>query len=277
MGKSTNGTNNANFLLNDIKTNTNIQFGYALSIRTGNDPNTEHRPFYFGGTVSTTVRTVGIPVGCPVNRVSRPTVASVLSITSSNANDDLVGTGAQKVLCIGLDINFQPLTEVIDLDGQTPSLGSLEFLRCERMILTQVGTGEENDGDIYVSFSGESYTAGVPQNNIRCAIQANASLASFGMRTVPSGKKQYYTAFDFYTSSTEAKPMALTQHQYILTAGNRIKLTIHELTLSAGIHFQSPSPAGINEKTDFEYTASVGTGSEKITAFLHTALASIGS
>ncbi len=266
-------------ILDDIKTNTNIQFGYNIDIRTGGDPTVENRAVYYRGKVDNGIakeRTIGIPFDCPVLRVSRPTTASVVSITSSDNVADVLagdGTGAQKVLCIGLDINYEPITEVIDLTGQTPSVGSVEFLRCERMVLTQVGTGESNVGDIYSSFSGESYTTGIPDNNIRCAILAGASLSSFGMRTVPAGRRSYYTAFDFYTTAIATRPFTLIQNQYsFVPGGNAVHIRI-ETSLSAGIHFQSPSPPGIAEKVDFEFSGYAQTGTDLITAFAHTILA----
>lgn len=280
-----NGTSSDNTLLNklnrSIDTNAinftaiNQDYGYGIGIRSGNDITAEARSTYFGGIITTTERTIGIPISCSVNRAYRPSTASILSITSSDTNDTSAGSGGREVICIGLDASYNPITEIIALSGQTPSLGSVEFIRVHKMILTDVGSSETNEGDVYASISGETYSSGVPTTTIRCAMQEGLSLSSWGMRMVELGRRSFYTAFDFYTSATQTKPMVLKEYDYIYNSGasgNTIKLVSTDLTLSAGIHFQSPAPPPINEKIDYEYTGVVGTGTVNMTAYIHSVI-----
>ena len=257
---------------------TNQEFGYGLGFRTGNDLTTEITSIYMGGTVTTTERTIGIPIGCSVDRAARPTTSSVVSITSTSANDTSAGTGARDILVIGLDGSWNPQIEFITPNGLTPVLGSLSFIRVDLLIVNDVGSTEQNDGDIYASFSGETYSSGVPTTAVRCAIELGKSLSSWGMRAVPLGRRNWYMGFDYYTSATEAKPITLFENCYlneVSASGIPIKITLNDLTLSSGIHFQSPATPPINEKADIEYTAIVGTSTEKITVFIQRALSNM--
>ena len=68
--------------------------------------------FGYNPDVDTTIESVWPDGGV----VPHPTVASVLKISSSSANDTSAGTGARTVYIEGLDSNYNVISETVTLD-----------------------------------------------------------------------------------------------------------------------------------------------------------------
>ncbi len=79
-----------------------------------------------------------------------PTTAAIMSIVSSDVNDTLLGTGAQKVLLTGLDSNYDEQSEIIELNGTTPVSTTLSYLRINGFLVIETGSDNINDGNIDV-------------------------------------------------------------------------------------------------------------------------------
>lgn len=81
-----------------------------------------------------------------------PTTASIVS---SDAADSIAGTGARTVDIIGLDENFRFIGESIELNGLTPVVSSLTYLRINRLIARGGGSTQHNQGDITATIDGQ--------------------------------------------------------------------------------------------------------------------------
>lgn len=133
-----------------------------------------------------------IPVGIRTeitnsdNLFTFPLTASTLTITSDNVNDDIAGTGAQKLKITGLDVNFLDLTEEIDLDGVTPVVTTSSFRRFFSAETTQSGTNGANEGTLKINLSGT--------NVLKVEPNCNKSFA--GTFTIPSNKQAQVISFD---------------------------------------------------------------------------------
>lgn len=91
------------------------------------------------------------------------TAASTLTIVSSSANDDLVGTGAQRIIIYGVDANRLNQIEVVDMDGLTPVVTATSWLGVNRVAIYVAGTLQKNDGTITVTATtGGSVQASMP-------------------------------------------------------------------------------------------------------------------
>jgi hypothetical protein len=80
-----------------------------------------------------------------------PTTAERLSLVSTSDQDAAGGTGCATVEVFGLDVNYDEISEVVALDGTTPVLTTLEYLRAPRGICRSPGstsTTDENAGII---------------------------------------------------------------------------------------------------------------------------------
>jgi hypothetical protein len=120
--------------------------------------------------------------------IPHPTTASVLSISSSSANDTSAGTGARTVYVEGLDGDYNVVSETVILNGQTAVSTVEEYLYINAFYVITAGSGGQNAGNINAGTG--TVTAGVP------AVLYDIIAAGYNNRTtghycVPAG----YTAY----------------------------------------------------------------------------------
>ena len=89
------------------------------------------------------------------------TVASKLEILSASANDTSAGTGARTMMITGLDANFNPLSEVITMNGVTPVQSVGTYLRVNGLNIMTSGSGHTNAGDITLRLTGAGATQAI--------------------------------------------------------------------------------------------------------------------
>lgn len=138
-----------------------------------------------------------------------PTVAFTPAIVSDSVADTLAGTGAQKVNLYFLDINGQMCVANYSMNGQTAvttpnsvnyilNSGLLQSIaltwvnqayRIQDIEVVQVGSGAANAGNIYVTTSANTYTAGVPvtTNLVYSFIYAGDNIDANTQYTIPTG------------------------------------------------------------------------------------------
>lgn len=92
--------------------------------------------------------------------VPHPTAASVLKISSSDANDTAAGTGARTVFIEGVDGSYNVVSDTVELDGQTAVNTINEYLYVNRFFVLTAGSGGQNAGNINAGTG--TVTSGVP-------------------------------------------------------------------------------------------------------------------
>ena len=92
--------------------------------------------------------------------VPHPTVASILKISSSSANDTSAGTGARTVYIEGLDGDYEVVSETVILNGQTEVNTTNSYLYVNSFYVVTTGSGESNAGNINAGTG--TVTSGVP-------------------------------------------------------------------------------------------------------------------
>ncbi len=142
--------------------------------------------FGYNPDVDTTEETVW-PNG---GTIPHPTVASVLKISSSSANDTSAGTGARTVYIEGLDGDYEVVSETVTLNGQTEVNTTNSYLYVNTFYVATVGSGGQNAGDINAGTG--TVTLGVP------AVLYDIIAAGYNNRTtghycVPAGYTGYMT------------------------------------------------------------------------------------
>lgn len=120
--------------------------------------------------------------------IPHPTVASVLKISSSDANDTSAGTGARTVLISGLDGDYNTVTETVILNGQTAVNTTNSFLYVNAFYVVTAGSGGQNAGVIYAGTG--TVTAGVPAT-IYDLIAAGYNNRTTAHYCVPAGYTGY--------------------------------------------------------------------------------------
>lgn len=115
------------------------------------------------GTIGTTELNVNA-LAISIRYNTQFTVADRVEVASASANDTAAGTGARTIKVYGLDKDYNPLIETITLNGQTPVVGTLNFIRVFAAYVATAGSGGVNAGDIAIIRQGTGgiYTGGVP-------------------------------------------------------------------------------------------------------------------
>jgi hypothetical protein len=87
-----------------------------------------------------------------------PTAEATVSVVSSDAADDIAGTGARTVHIHGLDANFNLIEEDLNLDGLTPVVSVNSYYRINSAEITAWGAGATKApvGNITGSISGNT-------------------------------------------------------------------------------------------------------------------------
>lgn len=80
------------------------------------------------------------------------TTASTLDVVSASALDiDTSGTGARKVVLTGLDQNYAPIQEIVNLNGTTTVTTTATFLRLLVAQIVDAGSGESPAGIVSIT------------------------------------------------------------------------------------------------------------------------------
>lgn len=114
--------------------------------------------------------------------------AELITISSSDAADTLLGINATSVKLFGLDSNFIEITEIVNLSGTTNVNTTQEFIRINRMAVNEVGNySAANAGTI----TGTSALS----NTVQIEIPTGEGTSKTTHFTVPAGQNLIITSF----------------------------------------------------------------------------------
>ena len=174
-----------------------------------------------------------------------PAAAAGVILVSDNAADNAAGTGARTVTVYGLDNNWDEVSEVVPMDGITPTTITTQiFRRINELEVTTAGSGFVAAGEIIASISGTDIIAIGGDHH---------STADPGRYTVPAG-------MTVYLENPEASGIGnkeVTIHIY--TRDNTIADAPFLLRKTWHIKDGGYNPSGrlepVTEKTDILFTA----------------------
>jgi hypothetical protein len=163
-----------------------------------------------------------------------PTTAGVIIVVSDSASDTAV-----TMLISGLDVNYEPITESVALNGTTIVTTTQSFWRINK-VTTTAGNAVGN----------VTFTRGA---TVIAKVTAGLGQTQMSVYTVPAGYSLYLTYFqaDGNTTTTSGAYMntrlrtTLRPSGVVLVSGQTTYLT--NLQLPYGV------PVEIEEKTDFEF------------------------
>lgn len=178
------------------------------------------------------------------------TVEKTMYVSGTSASDT-----TQPILVSGLDENFNPITGIAVLNGQTQvevvnivGGGAIKFLRVHGEILNATTSGDNLVGDVYVSES-TALTGGIPDDKtkIKGFIMAKFNISRTAVYTVPLG----HTAFLYQSGVTTKKNDDIEVNFISIREGGAalVPATIHMFQNIQNI----PLPfISYPEKSDFE-------------------------
>ena len=163
-----------------------------------------------------------------------PTTAGVIIVVSDSASDTAV-----TMLISGLDVNYEPITESVALNGTTIVTTTQSFWRINK-VTTTAGNAVGN----------VTFTRGA---TVIAKVNAGLGQTQMSVYTVPAGYSLYLTYFqaDGNTTTTSGAYMntrlrtTLRPSGVVLVSGQTTYLT--NLQLPYGV------PVEVPEKTDFEF------------------------
>lgn len=145
---------------------------------------TKTRFSVFGMSTGITNTPVDLWEGPTPNYVFPPAGGIQMSVVSTNANDTLAGTGAQKVHIHYLDNLYVEHEEILSMNGVTPvNTVATNIFRINGFHSIQVGTGGTTAGNISLTSIGGATTYGI--------LIAGFNTSKLGIYTVPAGKTGY--------------------------------------------------------------------------------------
>lgn len=195
---------------------------FLIEVARGNIPNTDIVSIIGTNTATGTTSETIWPEG---GMVSFPSSASSMTVSSSNTNDNSSGSGARMVRIDGLDEDWEPITEIVTLNGQTAVNTTNSYLRVNLMTVLFTGSSKKNEGIIYVGTG--AVTAGKPANVVNL-IGAEDGLSHSGFFSVPNNHNFYLIRGNF--STTSSKNLTFTIEQYVGTLdGTLIKGTSYDV------------------------------------------------
>lgn len=183
--------------------------------------------------------------------VTHPAAATIMKVSSTDANDTSAGTGARTVVIEGLDGSYNEISETVTLNGQTAVNTVKTFLRINNMYVATAGSGLASAGTINVGTG--SVTGGVPAT-LYDLMYVGYNKRTTGHYTVPAGYTAYMTAGSLAVGATNGNNQITGR---LLTTGtNGISLTSAVVALNNGVANYMFDPAlAIPEKTDLEARA----------------------
>lgn len=116
---------------------------------------------------------------------STPSAATIMMIASDNDTDVGGMVGAAAVRIFGLDANWNPLIEDINLDGKNDVSTTGSFLRINQLLVLAAGSSGFNEGNISINETG--HTSGNPNTEIYGTIEQFKNISTLGIFSVKAG------------------------------------------------------------------------------------------
>lgn len=167
------------------------------------------------------------------------------NIVSSSASDGILGTGIRSILLSGLDSNFDPITEIIVLNGITSVTSTNNFQRINHTTILTSGDTHHAAGDITCS------SVNFP-TNIHFKILASSCDANINRYCIPNGHTGAIGNASLSSGSADEVLVRIYIHSPILPIQNIAQTIVFANSFTVATNIFVPLP----EKTDLIYRAS---------------------
>ena len=154
-----------------------------------------------------------------------PTAAAQLDVQSDNTNDSFPsGTGARQIEIIGLDANYDEITETVDLNGTTTVQTTQSFFRVNRASVVSSGGKTGAAGNITVDSGADTLAF----------IQPIFNTTLMAVYTVPNNKNAYivFASARIVAGSASSGPKT-GEFFFISTPENQNNIAISVAALSS--------------------------------------------
>lgn len=199
--------------------------------------------------------------------------ATQLLVSSSSANDTAAGTGARTIQIIGMDSEFNISVEVVTLNGQNTVTTSKSFLRVLRAFNLTAGTGQVNEGDIYIHNS--AVVVGVPSTAtaVYAVIPAAQGQTQQVIHTIPVGFTGYIIGARYFagrTGNNYATFKIKSKPNNVAIGGDELNAirVINTSDIKNSIALDYPVPIQVTQKTDVWIDVAMSSGTVQLSGGL---------
>jgi len=227
-----------------------------------------HTPLYkfgYNPAITTGEETISFQGG---NIPWQTSAVTVYVSSSDNTADTAAGTGARTIEVQGLDADYNPLTGIAILNGQTQVAitaeggGAIAFLRVFRAFITTSGSGEGSAGTVYVGPTGSS--SGVP-TTVYANLGTNNQTQQAAY-TVPAGRTLYLDDIVFTAGISQANQYATVKFNTRLFGTDTWRTSYINVIQTSNLAANFEYPLSFAEKTDMECRAISSSGTHPIGA-----------
>lgn len=151
------------------------------------------------------------------------TSAVAMEVVSGSGDDDAAGTGAQTVTVVGLDANYDKVTETVSMDGTTPVALGTNLLAVNEVYVATAGSGLVNAGAIDVRT--------VSGSTVQKRIAASEGREHDFLFTVPAGHIALLGSINVHvaatgSSGTTEAVLSLHNSSGLVKFEGRVKTTV---------------------------------------------------
>jgi hypothetical protein len=178
-----------------------------------------------------------------------PTVAAQMTVVSTSASDNTSAT----IFISGLDVNFNPISETIALNGTTGVTTVNTYFRINSLVMTSPGTSQStNVGTITVKQS----------SNTLAQINIGVGKSQSTVYTIPAGYTFYFDQAQVNSSSSYSSSTVLTYRVLVKNNVTGVTLSTLQQPFVAIYNIQRiADPFAFTEKSDIQWQLSTSTGS----------------
>lgn len=181
-----------------------------------------------------------------------PDVAKIMTVSSESVDDTLAGVGAQTVHIEGLDAEYNQVTEILELAGQSPVSTAHSYLRFSSMRVLTAGASEANTGAVYY---GEGVvTAGKPAI-VYGLIDLGNNHNLCGHYTVPASQTLYLKNINIFSGSVQPVEVRILVREVGSVFENR-----WDSHFAGNLNQTYSPPLIFPEKTDLRTVTAVSAG-----------------
>jgi hypothetical protein len=192
---------------------------------------------------------------------------TIMTVSSSSANDTSAGTGARTIYLLGINSTGNEVSETVTLNGQTAVNTTHTYTEIQTVTVMSVGSGGKNAGDIYIGTG--TVTAGVPAN-VYGHILTGENQSLMGHFTVPDNHTGYLISGSI-SSGTEGGSNYVTGRLKIKENG--IIYTAAITTFNNGkVDYKFDYPIRINSNACISATAKTTANNEVISCYFQVLL-----
>jgi len=198
----------------------------------------------FGSSLLTSTQRVITQTGT----YETPLAPVTLEVLSDDINDTAAGTGAQQVMIIGLDLNYEEISFTAEMNGITPVTLSTDLIRLYRWYVNRTGSYADSTTSSHVGALSIQASGGGAVWDIMPNTPLPYGQSSIGAYTIPKGKTGYLLSKQIFVDSTKSADIFFFKREHAddVTApfsGTR-RLLENEIGVAGTLTMNFRSPKG---------------------------------